>query len=609
MCKRIIPLILIISMLFVLGAAPAYADAGDAVSYSTECFWTWLKDIGGAVAGGGGWSASDWWKALISADNPEQSYSTTISSLPVSSVGSDGALYWHPNWTDFDTSGGLLHVQATSDYDYTMNNVDSLTRGVPSYYAHTITRCGNIYTLLSSKPTDSTMGRIISAAVSCACKLTAPISGSYSCSSLAVLCSYTNGSVYYTEGTSSHNQGDLFYGPSAVLSCQATTADNVYVYFYAPVFCIVPSTGTINTQTDTNYNINTRVNNNTFNIATASDGSGTYKAGVQFVNETTNKYYSVENNTSYDISSWKYNYVTRTYDLTLSDASTVSVAFGDNYITVTEQGTTHNYYYAVENTPSPTPAPTATPAPTPTPDPTDSNGWWSWLKTWLTDFKTWLGNKLDALTGGDSSNTNIDVDNDSHDFTVTFKDSNDNTQNFSLKSFKSKFSFLKDIYTIGSTLISEVSEDSDLASQYSFNVFDDTAASPSPSVSPSTDASSNTMVAAAAVDGALAASDDSTTDSSAITGSSSVAPSITIDFSKAHSCYGYDYGGESKVLDLSWYTPYKTTVDNIAGGFLWLLFMWGLFKNAPNFLAGMGIVSNHAEDISAGSKNGRWWFK
>jgi hypothetical protein len=79
-----------------------------------------------------------------------------------------------------------------------------------------------------------------------------------------------------------------------------------------------------------------------------------------------------------------------------------------------------------------------------------------------------------------------------------------------------------------------------------------------------------------------------------------------LDFADAESPYGYDYGGEVNVLDLSWYEDYKPTVDGIMSGFLWLLFLWGLFKQAPNILAGMGITYNRSEDIQDWrNKNGR----
>lgn len=73
-------------------------------------------------------------------------------------------------------------------------------------------------------------------------------------------------------------------------------------------------------------------------------------------------------------------------------------------------------------------------------------------------------------------------------------------------------------------------------------------------------------------------------------------PVITIDLSAADSPYGYVYGSEMTALDLSWYADYKPTVDAIMSGFLWVLFLWGLFKAAPGIISGIGITNNRIED-------------
>lgn len=64
------------------------------------------------------------------------------------------------------------------------------------------------------------------------------------------------------------------------------------------------------------------------------------------VNETNNTYYSPTENTYYDLRSWSYDYSSRTYTLVRNDNSqTVTVKYGDQYITINEGGTTNNYYY------------------------------------------------------------------------------------------------------------------------------------------------------------------------------------------------------------------------------------------------------------------------
>lgn len=80
------------------------------------------------------------------------------------------------------------------------------------------------------------------------------------------------------------------------------------------------------------------------------------------------------------------------------------------------------------------------------------------------------------------------------------------------------------------------------------------------------------------------------------------APSIPLDLSAAHSFYGYDYGGQVEMFDLSWYTPYKETVDHIISGFLWLSFLWALFRHAPGIISGAGLTHSRMDDLTDGKR-------
>lgn len=67
------------------------------------------------------------------------------------------------------------------------------------------------------------------------------------------------------------------------------------------------------------------------------------------------------------------------------------------------------------------------------------------------------------------------------------------------------------------------------------------------------------------------------------------APSLTIDISGLTAAMGGSGGGEVEVLDLSWYTPFKERLDNLISGFLWLGYIWHLFKIAPSLLGSVGL--------------------
>lgn len=63
-----------------------------------------------------------------------------------------------------------------------------------------------------------------------------------------------------------------------------------------------------------------------------------------------------------------------------------------------------------------------------------------------------------------------------------------------------------------------------------------------------------------------------------------------------------DYGGTTKALDMSWYQRYKEDGDRIIGGFLWLGFLWLLFKRVPAIINGGEMVQEYTAAIDRGSK-------
>ena len=63
----------------------------------------------------------------------------------------------------------------------------------------------------------------------------------------------------------------------------------------------------------------------------------------------------------------------------------------------------------------------------------------------------------------------------------------------------------------------------------------------------------------------------------------------------------YNYGGTVKALDMSWFQMYKADVDRITGGFLWVAYLWLLFRRAPDILGGAGMVVAEGQYISEGT--------
>ena len=74
-------------------------------------------------------------------------------------------------------------------------------------------------------------------------------------------------------------------------------------------------------------------------------------------------------------------------------------------------------------------------------------------------------------------------------------------------------------------------------------------------------------------------------------GSSGSPPVIEVNL--ASSTSKYDYGNTALVLDLSWYAPYKDTVDTVVSSILWVCFLWRLFVHLPGIISGMsGTVTS-----------------
>ena len=80
-------------------------------------------------------------------------------------------------------------------------------------------------------------------------------------------------------------------------------------------------------------------------------------------------------------------------------------------------------------------------------------------------------------------------------------------------------------------------------------------------------------------------------------------PQITINLANAEG--KYNYGTNGKVLDMSWYSRYKPTVDKIIIAFCYINFIWLLFKRLPDIIAGAGAITERGNDVMNGYKQSR----
>lgn len=80
-------------------------------------------------------------------------------------------------------------------------------------------------------------------------------------------------------------------------------------------------------------------------------------------------------------------------------------------------------------------------------------------------------------------------------------------------------------------------------------------------------------------------------------------PVIWIHLDKAEG--KYSYGGKVKALDMSWYQRYKADMDKFISGFLWLGFLWLLFKRAASIIQGGEMYTEYYNDIRDYYRSGK----
>lgn len=53
----------------------------------------------------------------------------------------------------------------------------------------------------------------------------------------------------------------------------------------------------------------------------------------------------------------------------------------------------------------------------------------------------------------------------------------------------------------------------------------------------------------------------------------------------------FNYGNTDIVIDFAWYEPYKSTVDNIMAGIIWVVWLWHMYKRIPDIIAGNSMTT------------------
>ena len=100
-------------------------------------------------------------------------------------------------------------------------------------------------------------------------------------------------------------------------------------------------------------NSSTRPTSITGTYGTKSGDTYTALNTTTIVNEDNSPYYSPTSLEAVDLAGWTFDYSTRTYNLTTTEDNSVTVTYGDEYMTITEGDTITNVYYLVESSEDP----------------------------------------------------------------------------------------------------------------------------------------------------------------------------------------------------------------------------------------------------------------
>lgn len=294
----------------------------------------------------------------------ESAYSTYTDNLPAESINSNGQIIWTPphiwtQWLSTWNNNAKYNVcEHCSEYDSVGTCFQSM--GCTSdCNVFTMDKAGTGFTYSQLGYLQSLWGDV------------APITGEYKLKSGIsgrITIKYVDSSTpdtVITESFSLNNvylqAGNTYFITSPQYSQTPYVSKAYYRVYsvrhetYAPTFIITPESGAINTATGTTindttyYDIDSRPASISGDYGILGDNNELTKIDSQsIVNETDNSVYNPVTDTTYQVTSWDYDYSDRSYNLTLEGGDTMTVTYGDENVTINEGDTVYNVYYVVE---------------------------------------------------------------------------------------------------------------------------------------------------------------------------------------------------------------------------------------------------------------------
>lgn len=278
-------------------------------------------------------------------------YDSYTDTLPYKGLDSEGGFYWSPDWDDLSCS--MITINAGHDYaDYYLYPPSSANfimeytglNGSASWFAD-----GTGFFVRNNKAD----GFVVSAI-----SLSVPYDGVYALvSGSNCFVSDVNNPGQVSEYSYSFSSSSLVSGDVITFARKVyPSASSYFASWYFPTFRVIPYWGPNNSVYSNNYSVDSRPTSISGDLAYYDvSGALTLAPSTSIVNESDNSVYNPVTQDSHEISSWDYDYSTRTYNMTYEDDNSqtqnMTVTYGDENITINDAGTTYTVYYVTNAIP------------------------------------------------------------------------------------------------------------------------------------------------------------------------------------------------------------------------------------------------------------------
>lgn len=292
----------------------------------------------------------------VTGDSLSEAYKDYVDTFPATGITSSGLLVWQPTWDQLYSSVDPL---SSTFSVYVKNSSYLIPHGFTDYSNYITCKPLNLYKISVSWDRTYKSG-FASFAPN---YVQAPISGYYSSvddyvfvtgeyvdvSSQDILL-FSRSVSYYSSpvlSRSFYEAGDWIRLSGFQIG--SISASGSYTSSHRAVLSTIPLVIVPDSFDSSLYDCSSRPSSIIGNFGIVGDnGQITNVKSTTIINETNNTYTNPSTGTTSTITEWTYDYSDRSYNVTLESGDTITVTYGDEYITILEGDTTYNVYYIVE---------------------------------------------------------------------------------------------------------------------------------------------------------------------------------------------------------------------------------------------------------------------